>query len=64
MTGWRNSPKKNSQEGIITINLLKVNKSNISEQEFITVIRLLVRLEKSIENTRETYRDQRPKNES
>ena len=51
------------QEGIIAMDLLKMDISNISVQEFRrTVIRLLSRLEKNIEDTRKTpcCRDQRP----
>ena len=49
------SPQKKGQEEITARGLLKMDVSNISEQEFrTTVIRLLAGLKKSIEDTGET----------
>ena len=48
------SPKK-AQEEITARDLLQTDMSNISEQEFrTTVIRILARLERSTEDTKET----------
>jgi len=53
MTRWRNSPQEKDQEKITAKDFLTTVVSNISEQEFrTTVIRILARLEKSIEDTR------------
>ena len=47
--------QKKYQEEITARDLLKTDISNISEQEFrITIIRILVGVERSIEYTRET----------
>ena len=55
MTRWRNAPQKKDREDITARDLLKIDISNISEQEFRSiVIRLLAGFEKSIEDTRET----------
>ena len=55
MTRQRSSPQKKGQEDITARDLLNTDISNISEQEFRTVIRLLAWLEKSIEDTRKTF---------
>jgi len=60
MTRWRNSPQKKDQEETTARDLLKIDTSNTSEQELrTTVIRILARLEKSIEDTRETLAAER-----
>ena len=54
MTKWKNSPQKNLQE--ITANeLIKKDLSNVTESEYrIIVIKLIVGLENSIEDRRES----------
>ncbi|KAF0881384.1 LORF1 protein, partial [Crocuta crocuta] len=55
MTKRKNSPPKKFQEEMTAEELLKTDISNISEQEFRTiVIKLIAGLEKSMENIRET----------
>ena len=65
MTRQSNSPPKKDQEEITARDLLKTDLSNISEQELReTVIRIPSRLEKGIEDNRETLATElkRPKN--
>ena len=50
----REFPQKKDQEEITSKDLLKTYISNISEQKFIIVIRLLAGVERSIEDSRET----------
>ncbi|KAF0879974.1 LORF1 protein, partial [Crocuta crocuta] len=55
MTKWKNSPQKKFQEEMTAKELLKTDISNITEQEFRTiVIKLIAGLEKSMEDIRET----------
>ena len=60
---WKNSPQKKLQEVETANEFIKNDLSNITEQEFrIIVIKLIARLEKSIEDSRDDcYRDQETK---
>ena len=52
---WKNSPQKKFQKEMAARELLKTGIKNITEQEFrIIIIRLIARLEKSIEDSRES----------
>ena len=56
MTKWKNSPQKIEQEAVLTArDLISMDISKMSELEFrITITRILVGLEKSIEDTGES----------
>ena len=55
MTKWKNSPQKKLQEVATANKLIKNNLSNTTEQEFrIIVIKSIVGLEKSTEDSRES----------
>ena len=55
MTKQKNSPQKKLQEVATANKLIKSDLSNITEQEFrIIVIKLIIGLEKSIEDCRES----------
>ena len=55
MTKQKNSPQRKFQEETIARELLKTDINHIPEQEFrITVIRLIARLEKSAEDSKES----------
>ena len=55
MTKWKNSTQKKLQEVATANNLMKNDLSNITEQEFRTiVIKLIARFQKSIEDSRES----------
>ena len=51
---WKNSLQKKFQELATANELIKTNLSNIIEQEFSIVIKLVDGLEKSIEDSRES----------
>ena len=56
MTKWKNSPQKKFQEVGTANELITTYLSNIMEQEFrIIVIKLIAGLEKSIEDSRESF---------
>ena len=56
MMKWKNSPQKKLQEVVTAKDLIKNDSSNITEQEFrIIVIKLITGLEKSIEDSRESF---------
>ena len=55
MTKWKNSPQKNLQEITTANELIKNYLKHITESEFsIIVIKLIVRLENSIKDSRES----------
>ena len=55
MTKRKNSPQKKLQEVTTANELIKIELSNITEQEFrIIVVKLTVGLEKSIQDSRES----------
>ena len=54
MTKQKNSPQRKFQEETIARELLKTDINHISEEFRITVIRLIARLEKSTEDSRES----------
>ena len=63
MTKGKNSPQKKLQEVATANKIIKTDLSNIKEKEFrIIAIKLIARLEKSIEDSRDDcYRDQETK---
>ena len=55
MVKWKNSPQKKLQEVATANELIKNDLSNITENEFkIIVIKVIIGLEKSIEDSRES----------
>ena len=55
MTIWRNLPPKDQEVILTTRDLINMYISKISELDFkITIIKILARLEESIEETRES----------
>ena len=55
-TRWKNSPQRREQEAVLTVrDLISMDVSKMSELESrIMIIKILVGLEKSIEDTRES----------